>query len=155
MKQRSITKRVPRQSSMTPRRRRSLLPAVSRKQTARVSAGGTSRPVTGRRRRVGEAAGKVRSSRRTASSSVTTTNHDEIREWVESHDGRPATVKGTARGKQAAGILRIDFPGFSGEQMLKAIDWDQWFQVFEQQNLAFLYQPKGESRFSKLVRRKK
>ena len=65
MKQRATTKRGPRQSSMTSRRKRSSLPGVSRKQTARVSAGRTGRPITGRRRRVGEAAGKTRSLRRT------------------------------------------------------------------------------------------
>jgi hypothetical protein len=155
MKQRAITRRGSRQSSMTSRRRRSSLPAVSRKKTARVSAGRTSRPVTGRRRRTGEAAGKTSRSRRTSASAVSTTDHDEIRNWVESHDGHPATVKSTVRGGQKAGILRIDFPGFSGERSLKPVDWDEWFQVFEQQKLAFLYQPKGDSRFSKLVRRKK
>lgn len=155
MKQRAVTKRGPRQSSMAPRRKRSSLPAVSRKKTARVSSGGSSRPVTGRRRRVGEAAGKKRSSRRTTASAVSTTDHDEIRDWVESRGGHPATVKSTARGSQAAGVLRIDFPEFSGGRSLKAIEWDEWFEVFEENDLAFLYQPKGDSRFSKLVRRKK
>jgi hypothetical protein len=30
-----------------------------------------------------------------ASASKTTTDHDEIRRWVEQHDGAPATVRGT------------------------------------------------------------
>ncbi len=30
-----------------------------------------------------------------ASESHTTTDHDEIRRWVEEHDGKPASVKGT------------------------------------------------------------
>jgi hypothetical protein len=64
-------------------------------------------------------------------------------------------VKRTAKGKQAAGVIRIDFPGFSGEQSLKPISWDEWFQVFDERGLAFLYQQKGESRFNKLVSRKK
>ena len=97
----------------------------------------------------------MRSSRRTSASAKTTVDHDEIRDWVESRGGHPATVKSTARRSQAAGVLRIDFPGFSGERSLKAIDWDEWFEVFEERKLAFLYQPKGESRFSKLVRRGK
>lgn len=90
-------------------------------------------------------------------SARTTTNHDEIRQWVESHGGHPATVKRTTRGSQAAGVLRIDFPGFSGAQSLKPISWDEWFKVFDQRKLAFLYQAsKGrQSRFNKLVSRKK
>jgi hypothetical protein len=64
-------------------------------------------------------------------------------------------VKRTARGGKSAGVLRIDFPGFSGEESLKPISWDEWFEIFDQRKLAFLYQDKGGSRFNKLVNRKK
>ncbi len=57
--------------------------------------------------------------------------------------------------RQPAGILRIDFPGFSGERTLKPVSWDEWFEVFDQRKLAFLYQDEQESRFNKLVRRGK
>ena len=81
-----------------------------------------------------------------------TTNHDEIRRWVEKRGGHPAQVKGTE-------LLRIDYPGFSGEERLEKITWDQFFAAFEENNLAFLYQEKtkdgSESRFSKLVDRDK
>ena len=43
-----------------------------------------------------------------------TTDHDEIREWVEERGGHPAKVKGTE-------LLRIDYPGFSGEDSLTEI----------------------------------
>jgi hypothetical protein len=86
----------------------------------------------------------------------TTTNHKEIQKWVESRGGRPAHVKGTG-GRNDVGILRIDYPGFSGEDTLEPLDWDQWFDAFEKNNLAFVYQDsvKGgsKSRFSKLVAR--
>src|SRR3954471_18203086 len=85
-------------------------------------------------------------------SSRTTTDHDQIRDWVESHGGRPASVKGTG-GKGDPGLLRIDYPGFSGERTLKPISWDEFFQAFDRNGLAFVYQAKKESRFSKLVRR--
>lgn len=99
-----------------------------------------------------------RSSGRTQRSARRTIKHDQIRKWVEARGGHPATVKRTAPGKQKAGILRIDFPGFSGTNSLKAISWDEWFDVFEERNLAFLYQdaptPTGKpSRFNKLVSR--
>jgi hypothetical protein len=36
-----------------------------------------------------------------ASSSKTTTDHDEIRQWVESHEGTPSTVRGTGDGEDS------------------------------------------------------
>lgn len=87
----------------------------------------------------------------------TTTDHDEIRGWVEARGGRPARVKRTGRSASDPGILRIDFPGFGGQETLEHIDWDDWFQAFEDNDLAFLYQDKvaggRQSRFSKLVDR--
>ena len=79
-----------------------------------------------------------------------TTNHDEIRRWVESKGGCPARVKSTGRGKDP-GILRIDYPGFSGVETLERMSWDDWFKAFDKNNLAVLYQP--STRFSKLVTR--
>ncbi|MDD9207134.1 hypothetical protein PU560_11760 [Georgenia sp. 10Sc9-8] len=91
-----------------------------------------------------------------ASQSTTTTDHDEIRRWVEEHDGTPASVRGTESG-DAAGVLRIDFPGGAGEDQLEHISWEEWFEKFEDENLAFLYQEQkasGEdSTFFKLVSR--
>ena len=91
-----------------------------------------------------------------ASQSSTTTDHDEIRRWVEEHDGTPASVRGTESG-DAAGVLRIDFPGGAGEDQLEHISWEEWFAKFEEENLAFLYQEQkasGEdSTFFKLVSR--
>ena len=90
------------------------------------------------------------------SDSKTTTDHDEIRRWVEEHDGRPAAVKGTGS-KDDPGVLRIDFPGGTGEDQLEHIGWDEWFEKFEESKLAFLYQEQkasGEdSTFFKLVNR--
>jgi hypothetical protein len=90
------------------------------------------------------------------SKSRTTTDHDEIRRWVEEHDGEPASVKGT-EGGDSAGVLRIDFPGGAGEDQLEHLPWDQWFEKFDRENLAFLYQEQkasGEdSTFFKLVSR--
>jgi hypothetical protein len=90
-----------------------------------------------------------------ASKTHTTTDHDEIRRWVEEHDGKPAAVRGT--GNADAGVLRIDFPGGAGEDQLEDIGWDRWFDEFEKNDLAFLYQEEkasGEdSTFFKLVSR--
>jgi hypothetical protein len=91
-----------------------------------------------------------------ASESKTTTDHDEIRRWVEEHDGSPASVRGTENG-DGAGVLRIDFPGGAGEDQLEHLSWDEWFEKFDAEELAFLYQERkasGEdSTFFKLVSR--
>src|SRR5437764_8235146 len=84
-------------------------------------------------------------------SAKTTTDHDEIRRWVEARGGYPAHVTRTESGDDP-GVLRIDYPGFSGQDTLERIDWDQFFEWFDRDNLAFLYQDEGDSRFSKFVK---
>lgn len=83
------------------------------------------------------------------STSTTTTNHDRIRKWVEARKGHPARVKGQG----PDGILRIDFG--VPEETLEKISWDEFFRIFDENELAFLYQDKTEggktSRFSKFV----
>jgi comEA protein len=85
-----------------------------------------------------------------------TIDHEYIKQWVEQRGGKPAHVKGRG-GPDDPGILRIDFPGFSGEGSLEEISWDQWFEGFEANNLAFICQEQTadgqESRFNKLVSR--
>jgi hypothetical protein len=91
-----------------------------------------------------------------ASASKTTTDHDEIRRWVEAHDGRPAAVRDTGADGDP-GVLRIDFPGGAGADALETLDWDDWFRKFDESGLAFLYQEhkaSGEdSTFFKLIER--
>jgi hypothetical protein len=88
--------------------------------------------------------------------SKTTTDHDTIKRWVESRGGFPATVKST-KDDGNPGLLQIDFPGYSGEDSLERIEWDSFFEKFEEKNLAFLYQEElksgDESRFFKFVSR--
>ena len=60
-----------------------------------------------------------------AKAKVTTDQHT-IREWVEERGGCPAQVKRT-RGKNDPGIIRIDYPGYSGKQTLEKISWDDFF----------------------------
>jgi hypothetical protein len=90
-----------------------------------------------------------------ASKTNTTTDHDEIRRWAEEHGGKPAIVKGTEDG--GSGVLRIDFPGGASGDQFEHIDWDEWFRIFDENDLAALYQEEkasGEdSTFIKLVSR--
>ena len=87
---------------------------------------------------------------------TTTIDHDEIRAWVEARGGRPARVKGTAAGDDL-GILTIDFPESAGHDALEHVLWEEWFDAFEENGLAFLAHEEtrdGElSRFNKLVNR--
>jgi ferritin-like metal-binding protein YciE len=78
------------------------------------------------------------------------TEHDEIRQWAEERGANPACVRGTG-GRGDTGMIRIDFPGFSGEKSLQEISWDDWFQKFDENNLALLVQDQGN--FNKLVSR--
>jgi hypothetical protein len=90
------------------------------------------------------------------SASKVTTDHEEIRAWAEERGGRPAHVMSTGK-EDDPGILRIDFPGYSGEGSLEEIEWDEWFDKFDERGLALLYQDTtagGEkSNFNKIVSR--
>ncbi|MBW9117358.1 hypothetical protein JNB88_27440 [Rhizobium cauense] len=85
------------------------------------------------------------------SSSETTTNHKTIQEWIEARDGKPSVIRTKGKG----GVLRIDFG--EKEEEFEELDWDEFFQIFDENKLAFLYQDKtknGEqSRFNKFIER--
>lgn len=86
----------------------------------------------------------------------TTCDHDVIRNWVESRNGKPSRVVGTGN-HEDTGLLRIDFPGYAGTGELEQISWDDFFRKFEDEDLAFVYQENTEhgdtSNFNKIVRR--
>ena len=86
-------------------------------------------------------------SRRTAQ---VLTDHEKIRSWAEEHGGHPACVKSTGD-ENDPGILRINFPGYSGEDTLEEISWEEFFEKFESSGLALLVRDKD--RFNKLVSR--
>jgi hypothetical protein len=91
-----------------------------------------------------------------AGESRVTTDHETIRKWAEARGGKPATVKRTEN-DEGVGVLRIDFPGYSGTSSLEEITWDEFFAKLDEKQLAFLYQDTTssgeESRFFKLVSR--
>ncbi len=87
-----------------------------------------------------------------------TTDHEAIRQWTEERGGWPATVHGTEGKGEQAGLLRIDFPGYGGGEKLQRISWEEFFNKFEESNLALVYQEETaegrQSRFNKLVSRR-
>jgi hypothetical protein len=106
--------------------------------------------------------GRGESERRSSSTSAGShaahpmTDHDQIRQWAESRGAKPACVKGTG-GKGDPGMIRLDFPGFTGADSLQPISWDEWFKAFDDNDLALLVQDRTasgeESNFNKLVSR--
>jgi hypothetical protein len=85
------------------------------------------------------------------SKSKTTKDHDEIRRWAEERGGRPTMVEGTQ-------ILRFNFdePGGDDDDKLKEVSWEEFFEVFDESHLSFLYTDETAegktSRFFKFVR---
>lgn len=83
------------------------------------------------------------------SESKQTTDRKTIQSWVEARGGRPSKVKGSKEG----GILRIDFG--DPEDDLEEIEWEEFFKIFQNSKLAFLYQEETEggkkSRFNKFI----
>lgn len=88
----------------------------------------------------------------TSGESNQTTDHETIKNWVEERGGKPARVEGTGEGN--GGLLRIDF---TDDDSLEAISWTEFFEVFEENDLALAYQDETtegkESYFAKLVSR--
>lgn len=92
----------------------------------------------------------------TKHTSHVTTDHEEIRRWAEERKAKPSCVRGTG-GKNDVGMLRLDFPGYTGEDKLEHIEWEDWFDKFDERQLALLYQEEtasgDKSNFNKLVSR--
>ena len=83
-----------------------------------------------------------------------TTDHDTIKAWAEARGGEPAAVADTLSDGKKGAILRIRF---QDEDDLEAIAWDEFFEIFEENELAVLLQDEtaagDESRFARFVSR--
>jgi hypothetical protein len=88
--------------------------------------------------------------------SKTTQEHDEIRKWAEARNAIPCEVASTERDGEA-GILRFCFPNAKNrnDDSLKQIEWDQFFEKFDENGLSMVYQEKtaggARSNFNKLI----
>jgi hypothetical protein len=85
-----------------------------------------------------------------------TTDHQVIRNWVESRGGKPAVAKSIPHNHRL-GVLRIEFSDFGGDEVIETVEWEEWFATFDNRELAFLYQETTvdghQSRFYKPVSR--
>jgi hypothetical protein len=74
---------------------------------------------------------------------------------AEARGGRPAVVKSTRSKGDDPRILRIDFPGYSRSGSLEEISWEEFFEKFQREKLALVYQEttaRGQkSNFNKIV----
>jgi hypothetical protein len=89
--------------------------------------------------------------------SYITKDHTTIQKWVKERGGKPALVKDTEN--RGSGVIRINFTGYNGKNSLKEITWKEFFNIFDEKNLSFLYQNKTssnkESRFFKFIKDEK
>jgi hypothetical protein len=86
------------------------------------------------------------------SDAAKTTDHALIQRWIEERDGHPAKI---TTGSKEGGILRVDFG--EPEEEFEPIKWQEFFEIFDDNRLAFLHQDKTDdgkvSRFNKFVER--
>lgn len=74
---------------------------------------------------------------------VATTDHGEIKEWMEKHQGTPSIIDQPNAAQDKIGI-RVDFPGTADEAFLaegkyRKATWDEFFSVFDERRLRFVY----------------
>jgi len=72
---------------------------------------------------------------------LATRDHDVIQQWAEERGAVPAGIEGSEHAGRP-GVLRLDFPGYEQQQSgrLRSVDWNKWFESFDQRDLVFLYQ---------------
>lgn len=74
-----------------------------------------------------------------------TTEHEEIKQWAQKYGGKPQIIDDPQALADVPG-LRIDFPGkiddfLLPETKIRDVSWEEFFQKFEENQLAFLYIP--------------
>jgi len=72
-----------------------------------------------------------------------TQDGNKIENWVKNRDGVPAKIKGTKD------LIRIKFDSLEDE--LIPITWFEFYKIFEDKKLTFLYEDNDESRFCKFI----
>lgn len=89
-----------------------------------------------------------------------TIDHDEIREWAEERGAKPSALKKTEI-ENDPGVIRFSFSQSvarkNSEGSLEEIPWEEFFDRFDEKELAFLYQEEDDegrtSKFNKLISR--
>jgi hypothetical protein len=66
-----------------------------------------------------------------------TKDHDEIRAWIEKHNGRPAVLSDTTN-DDIQGLLYIHF-GLGARKVGAPISWEEFFDRFDEARVVFRY----------------
>jgi len=75
---------------------------------------------------------------------VATRDRAHIRDWAEAHKAEPATGMETSTGDATVDVhdggpaIRFNFPAAAP---FRPISWDEWFALFERDDLVFVYEP--------------
>lgn len=76
----------------------------------------------------------------------TTTEHALVRKLIEDREGYPAHLE-SSEGQGDSGLLQVgltDEDEGQGGEDLKELSWEQFFEEFEEKDLAFAYREGGE-----------
>jgi hypothetical protein len=77
-----------------------------------------------------------------------TKDHQIIREWIDERQGAPAVIR-NSNSHTGNSPLRIKFDETTDE--LQEISWEEFFKIFDEQELTFLYDTDRSSRLSKFI----
>lgn len=80
-----------------------------------------------------------------------TTDHKAIQSFAEENNLKPARVKESSNGD----LIRLMQPSSpaSENDKLEEISWNKWFEAFEENDLALVYEAGDSKDFNKLVSR--
>ncbi|MCL5958025.1 MAG: hypothetical protein M1358_01705 [Chloroflexi bacterium] len=73
---------------------------------------------------------------------LATRNHEVIRHWAEGRDAAPVVVAGSEH-QGYPGALTFSFP-YAGGAELQQVSWEDWFKLFDDHGLTFVYQETTE-----------
>lgn len=69
---------------------------------------------------------------------IVTTDHDEIRNWIEAHNGLPAIKD---KRDNSRGVIDIVFSAHDKNPEFEIISWDEFFDTFDSLNMEFHFDP--------------
>ena len=73
----------------------------------------------------------------------TTTEHALVRKLIEDREGYPAHLQ-ASEGQGDSGLLQVGLTEENEGEELKEPSWEQFFEKFEEKDLAFAYREGGE-----------
>ena len=85
----------------------------------------------------------------------TTCDHAVVRQWALQHAAEPATGEATSSGPAVRHVndsgagIRFNFPGFAP---YRTIEWQEWFENFEQHALMFVFEEEDSEQVADLAR---